>query len=449
MKWYKRLFWKVFVAIWSVSFLVLLATVIVIGAITEKDRFRDVVTTKAEGYAELMVERYELKGFRTLRTLPAPSKKYRKDHDHHDRHSRDWRRDLWINFSQRVYIKDIELNRKVIGPVNFDPTAEDRYRFFIHSERGREYQVEVDLAWESSPFLHLIGRILSAQLVLILLVSALGALLVSAIISRPLKLLRQHTQAIYRGELDTRTDEKLRKRGDELGELARDFDQMAEYVQQTIIAHQQLMQDVSHELRAPLARLQAAAGIAEQRLGVEDKAVLRIIQECEALDQLIAEILSLSRLEQMERGGDSVELGTILTRQLDDARFAYPQRSFNLSVQSDCTIKLNPQLLERALNNIIGNACKHTPTDASIDISIEHAGDCILRIRDHGPGVEPDVLAHLCEPFYRGDSSSEGYGLGLSIAHRAVQRLGGALILENHPEGGLEVSIHLPGCEEG
>jgi len=452
MKWYKRLFWKIFLAIWSVSFLVLLATVCVVGIVTEQDRFREVVTAKAEGYADLMIERYERKGFRTLLPVPprSPKRDYERDRgDHDDRrgHERDhpdWKRSIWLNVAKRVAITDVELNRRVVAIINRPSESDDHYSFTMSSERGRLYQVDVDLNWERSPYGHLMGKILSAQMVLILLVSSLGALLVSAIIARPLKLLGEHTQAIYRGELDARTDAKLRKRGDELGELARDFDRMADYVQQTITSHQRLMQDVSHELRAPLARLQAAAGIAEQRLGEDDKTVARIMRESQRLDQLIGEILSLSRLEQMDIAGDKVWLGLLLQEWIDDAHFSFPQREFDLQMLSDCEVNVNAKLLERAINNILGNACKHTPEDTKIDLSVTKATDCEIRIRDHGDGVKEEQLSQLCDPFYRGDSQREGYGLGLSIAQRAIQRLGGDLVLRNHPAGGLEAIITLP-----
>jgi len=451
MKWYKRLFWKIFAAIWSVSFAVLLATICVVSEITEEDRFKEVITAKAEGYAELMIGRYERLG---LKTLPPLRLKQLKDAqrrveggvrhlaDHQDR-APHWKRFIWRSVTKRVQITDQQLQRQVVALPDFKEPSEV-YRFQLTSERGREYEVSVDLSWERSPYDDLVNRILSLQMVLILIVSSLGALIVSAIIARPLTLLREHTQAIYRGELDTRTDKKLRVRGDELGELARDFDRMADYVQQTLTSHQHLMCDVSHELRAPLARLQAAAGIAEQRLGEGDKTVQRIIYECQRLDQLIGEILSLSRLEQMEISGEKTKLSTVLHELLEDAQFSQQSRPFDLQMESDCEVELSVNLLLRALNNIVGNACKHTPESTPIELSVHKGECCEIRIRDHGPGVPEAQLEKLCEPFFRGESRSEGYGLGLSIAQRAVQRLGGELSLANHPQGGLEVRISLP-----
>ncbi|MCP4597418.1 ATP-binding protein [Neptuniibacter sp.] len=454
MKWYKRLFWKIFASIWAVSLLVLVGTILVIGLVKEKDRFKEVITAKAEGYAELMIERYERRGFESLRPLPSrPSRdEFRsfRDHDRrppppHHRHPRF--RDMW-SVADRVLITDLKLGQDVVSGSMLACDEDDKFSFNLRSESGRLYQVDLDQSFRRSPVAHMLNTILSVQMVLILLVSGLGALLVSTIIVRPLNRLREHTQAIYSGELDRRTDEPLHKRGDELGELARDFDRMADYVQQTINSHQRLMQDVSHELRAPLARLQAAAGLAEQKMGEDDKVVARISRECQRLDQLIGEILSLSRLEQEEVSGESVKLAELLKEMVDDARFAYPKRTFNLHQLSDCSVSVNRKLLERALNNILGNACKHTAEDVEIDLSVDKADQCVVVIRDHGQGVTDDQLSQLCDPFFRGNSQNEGYGLGLSIAQRAIERLGGELSLRNHPDGGLEVRIGVP-CEKG
>lgn len=453
MKWYKRLFWKIFASIWVVSLLALLGTVVMIGLVSERDRFKEVITAKAEGYAELMVERYERRGFQSLRLPPRPPKDgfrfdRQPDEEHRPPHLKPHGpRDMWLNIAERVRITDLELDQGVVSGAALACSEDDKVSFNLSSHSGRQYRVDMDLSWKRSPVAHMVNTILSVQMILILFVSGLGALLVSWIIVRPLNRLREHTQAIYSGELDRRTDEKLRKRGDELGELARDFDRMADYVQQTINSHQRLMQDVSHELRAPLARLQAAAGLAEQKLGENDKVVSRIVRECQRLDLLIGEILSLSRLEQEEVSGQTVWLADLMQDLIDDARFAHPNRTFNFVRQVDCPIALNSKLLERALNNILGNACKHTAEDVEIDLILERKECCIIVIRDHGAGVEEALLSQICDPFFRGNSQNEGYGLGLSIAVRAVERLGGELKLRNHPEGGLEVSIQLP-CGE-
>ncbi len=435
MRWYKKLFWKVFAAIWVVSFLALVATVQLVSTIAEKEKFDAVITAKAMGYVELMVERYELNGYRQL---PGLMQSFR-DEEHGRRFGPRPPR-----ISKRVEIIDQLLSRPVVINPLFEGKKRGVEEAQYTSDSGREYLVRIDLNWQGSPIENVLRKLLSLQVVLIILVSGLCAWVISAIIVRPLNQLRQHSQAIYQGQLDSRTDKAVSERGDEIGELARDFNRMADYVQQTLNAQQKLLQDVSHELRAPLARLQAAAGLAEQRWGEADKIVSRLNRETGRLDGLIGEILSLSRLEQMEVKSKPYALDQWLKELVDDIQFTYPSHPIK-AVTVSCRCELNPRLLERALNNILVNACKHTRENTVIEIALKkdnHA--CVIIIRDHGDGVSADELSRLCEPFYRGGANNKGYGLGLSIAHRALARLGATLTLENHAGGGLQASIKLP-----
>ncbi len=454
MRWYKRLFVKIFLSIWLASFVVLAATILIVGAVAEKEKFRGVVVASAQGYAERIIERYERNGLRPFRRPPELERwRYeREERDDDDRHRRDWYRDhdhdrydRWKK-KDKLRITDLERRVMVVGPPRGVWRKDiEVISFRLISDNQRRYRVDVALDWEHSPVGHFIRTMLSIQVVLILLVSAIAASLLTWIIVGPLNRLRDHTQALYSGELNTRADEKLRSRGDEIGELAREFDRMAEYVEQTLTSHQKLMQDVSHELRAPLARLQAAAGLAEQRWG-DDKIVSRITRECQRLDALIGEILSLSRLENSEASGKPFELAELLEELLEDVRFSSADREIRFdAARCRCQVEGNPALLERALNNVLGNACKHTAEGVAIDINLNDVNEqCVLSIRDHGSGVAPSALPHLFEPFYRNTSNNNGYGLGLSIAQRAVQRLGGSIEAKNHPEGGLEVIICLP-----
>lgn len=452
MRWYKRLSFKIFLSIWFASFIVLVATILILGAVSERERFRDVVAATAQGYAERVIDRYEANGLRPPKLLP------RRDdhrHDHHDddddkgsarRDGRDSER--FIRWQQRELLRvtDLALERRVIGP---PPEAWGRnlevMTFELRSESGRQYRIDVALNWQHSPVGHFLRTLLSVQVVLILLVSALASSLLTWIIVRPINRLREHTRAISDGALATRSDRQLNRRGDEIGELSREFDRMAEYVEHTLTSHQKLLQDVSHELRAPLARLQAAAGLAEQRWG-EDKVVTRIMRECQRLDALIGEILSLSRLDNEAGTGEPFALEGAIQEWVEDCRLTAPAHRIEFTPPPhSCVAALNRALLERALNNILGNACKHTPEQTLIEVTLTRQGaGCVIRVHDHGPGVTAEALPHLFDPFYRSTQSDNGYGLGLSIAQRAVQRLGGSIEAHNHPEGGLEVCLSLP-----
>lgn len=443
MKWYKRLFWKIFAIIWSISLLVLTIIFIMVQILTEKSWQTDLITAKAEGYAQIMIERYERNNFTPLK--PKEHKRYLAgtagDHNHRefelDPH---WRGGI----ERQIQILDSTYNQQVI----LKPPlicSDKTIKFELTTSKGHSYEVAINPAQKPPLSHYLIKAILSVQIILILIISALGALLISFFIVGPLKQLSTHARALSQGELSSRTNNRLRRRGDELGELAREFDQMADYVQQTILSQQRLMQDVSHELRAPLARLQAIAGIAEQQWGTEHPIVSRIFKENQRLDQLISEILSFSRLEQMQTQGEAFYCSELLNSLKEDIKLTEPQRDIHLSIESNCQLNLNKALLERALNNILGNACRYTPKDSPIRIQLSQTVEQIhIYIRDYGEGVKDESLEHLCTPFYRGNSSTTGYGLGLSIAKRAIERLGGKLNLSNHPEGGLQAKISLP-----
>ncbi|MDI3324571.1 ATP-binding protein [Pontibacterium granulatum] len=454
MRWYKRLFVKIFLAIWLASSIVLLATIAIVGGVSERSNFRNLVVATAQGHAERVIDRYEGDGDCEIplrRPPPIRSWRFERHGDWDDeRHDsrRPHREELFERWKKRnlIRITDLDNNKLVVGPNQDWPDSFEVVSFDMTTEHQRNYRVDVAIDLKHASILHILRIVISFQIGLkVMLMSGIAACLVTWIIVRPINRLRDHTQAIYSGELDTRTDAALRSRGDEIGALAQDFDRMAEYVEQTLNTHQKLMQDVSHELRAPLARLQAAAGLAEQRWGDDDKVVQRIIRECQRLDALIGEILSLSKLENSEAAGPPFALKKLLQEMIEDVRFSNAGRKVNLTVDCDCEVEGSRALLERALNNILGNACKHTEEDVAIDVMLtDEAGQCVINIRDHGTGVSESALEHLFEPFYRSTSKNNGYGLGLSIAQRAVQRLRGSIEARNHPEGGLDVTIRVP-----
>jgi signal transduction histidine kinase len=193
--------------------------------------------------------------------------------------------------------------------------------------------------------------------------------------------------------------------------------------------------------------LQAAAGLLEQRLGETDPLLQRLNRECGRIDRLIAEILSLSRLEALEPGTDAFSVQQLVTELREDIHFQQPERRLSFDVPLSCRVRGNRQLLERALSNVFNNALKHTPAGTAIELSHAVVGGLHeLRIRDHGPGVPADTLEQLFDPFFRQRSGADadGYGLGLSIARRALRILGGSIEARNHPGGGLELLIRLP-----
>ena len=274
--------------------------------------------------------------------------------------------------------------------------------------------------------------------------------------TRPIRLLQGSTEQLGQGKLSVRSAPELARRKDELGDLSHSFDRMAERLESLIHSHQQLLRDISHELRSPLARLQVALELARNEAGEKEGSELdRIDKEARQLNTLIGEVLTLARFEQgsVQENISIITLNELLSQIANDAAFEAESmgKKVNYHPHPACQIKADQRWITRALDNIVRNAIRHTKRASSVDISLTiQAQQIIVRIRDHGDGVEISALPHLFEPFFRVSDARErhaqqdsGYGLGLAIAQRAVEQHGGHIQARNHPEGGLEVSIYL------
>lgn len=429
IRWYKRLFLKIFVTVWVTSFLVITLTAFVIGHLSEQERDRDVLSAKALGQAELLIDRYERNGRSTS------VKEWRRMHDDHKEKR---------PFPIRIQIAELPTGKVIFGRGEIKKFR-DPMVFKVISDSHREYRVVAETHLPPDLASKLFGFFLSVQVALLMVVAAIAALLISFMVVRPVNRLRQYARDLYNGDLSARTDDRLSCRGDEIGELSREFNQMAEYVEQTLQSNTHLLQDVSHELRAPLARLQMAAGLAGQKMSeVDQQYIERINQECDRINRLIDEILRLSRLEQMEVSDQPFTLNSVIDTLVDDFRFSAPQYPLQWT-QVDYRIKGNPVLLERALSNILGNAVKHTPAGTEIRIAAELVADKVLiRVIDKGPGLDEEQLVRMFKPFVRFTGQQNGYGLGLSIAQRATQLLGGSLTAKSPAGEGLELILSFP-----
>jgi two-component system sensor histidine kinase CpxA len=305
---------------------------------------------------------------------------------------------------------------------------------------------------------HPIWHLFSIQsLVVALLLSALICLGLARYLSAPVRKLRAATQGLAAGDLDIRVGPMLGRRRDEMGGLARDFDRMAERLQALIESQQRLMRDISHELRSPLARLQAALGLARQRTdGRASEELDRIERETERLNELIGQVLSLTRVATDTNNGarEPVDLGYLVRAVAGDADFEAEQngrRRVVVESRGACVVTGDPALLHSAIENVVRNAVRYTAEGTTVDVSVagdDARGQAVIRVRDHGPGVEQAILSKIFEPFFRAsdarDRASGGYGLGLAIAKRAVELYGGSIEAANAATGGLEVIIRLP-----
>jgi two-component system sensor histidine kinase CpxA len=293
-----------------------------------------------------------------------------------------------------------------------------------------------------------------SRILIALLVSGLVCFWLARHITRPITRLRLATQKLSQGNLDVRVGRELGRRQDELASLGADFDRMAEQLQTLLMSQQQLIRDVSHELRSPLARLQVALELARKRShGQADNELNRIELEAERLNELIGQVLALARMETRSRelNRRDTDLKQLLEMIVDDAQFEAQanRRHVALDPSSSCHVSVDEQLLHSAIENIIRNAIHYTAADTTVEIRLQTTeGNVRISIRDHGPGVAENRLQDLFKPFVRLSEARErdsgGYGLGLAIADHAVRLHDGRIEAQNCVDGGLMITIVLP-----
>ena len=280
-----------------------------------------------------------------------------------------------------------------------------------------------------------------------LVVLTLFSLLVTLSITRPLSRLRGAVHDLGQTTYQQNSLARLANRRDEFGVLANDFNRMGARLQSLIGSQRQLLRDVSHELRSPLARLRIALALAE-RAGPEEREKLwpRLTRECDRLEALISEILVLARVDADNASAEEVDLNALLSAAQKDAGMASPEQQIELQAEQQLHLKGWPTMLERALDNLLRNAQRFNPPGQAIEVLALRQGErIVISVRDHGPGVNAEYLNQLGEPFYRAPGqTAAGHGLGLAIARRAAERHGGSLVLANHPEGGFIASLELP-----
>lgn len=287
----------------------------------------------------------------------------------------------------------------------------------------------------------------ASALMIALLVLTLMSLLLTLSITRPLNRLRNAVHDL--GQTSYQKDDlsQLARRRDELGVLAADFNYMGQRLQGLIKSQRQLLRDVSHELRSPLARLQIALALAE-RGSPEEQAALwpRLHLECERLDALINEILTLARLDQVQESRQIIAMDELLDRLKADAALLHPEQRIEVLGAEGCCYLGWPDLLQRALDNLLRNALRFNPQSHPIQLEVKQHAECLtISVRDHGPGVSEEWLEQLSDNFFRvPGQAQQGYGLGLAIAKRAIEQHAGQLSFKNHPEGGFVATIRLP-----
>jgi two-component system, OmpR family, sensor histidine kinase CpxA len=296
-------------------------------------------------------------------------------------------------------------------------------------------------------------------LIIAIISSGLVCYFLSWYMTKPIVRLRTVARRLAAGDLTARTGAPANTRSNEVAGLMRDFDAMAERIETLLKAQSRLLNDISHELRSPLARLNVALGLARQREGMESVDMLdRIELEASRLNELIGRILTLARLEDGEQPVPEtpVPLDDLVLSVTEDAEFEAQARHCHVHTsipEGEWKVRGNASLLHSAVENVVRNAIRYTQEGTSVEVSLlrdEKPGghDAMLRVSDSGPGVPPDALEKLFEPFYRLDDArgrqTGGVGLGLAITERAVRFHGGKVAAFNRDGGGLMVELRLP-----
>lgn len=351
--------------------------------------------------------------------------------------------------SRHPYDKVQDRNRKLFG--RYITLNDGNSVKLITISTGRDDESERDVIWDL--FINNIWPLLLVSV----LISGTACFVLALHFTRSINTLQQATRQIARGDLGVRVSPKFSGRRDEIASLGRDFDHMTERLQKAMQEQKRLIKDVSHELRSPLARLQVALGLAQQRSnGNVDKELERIKQAADYLNNVITDILALPVNDSGDwELDDTLDMRALLETLVENYQSEASEKGITLILNAPFEEALVPtrgNMLVGVCENILRNALHYTPNPGKIWIDIGLADSpraYVIQICDSGPGVAQEHLEDIFQPFYRTDEArareSGGYGLGLAIAQRSVALHKGEINATNRPEGGLCVTITLPG----
>jgi signal transduction histidine kinase len=266
-------------------------------------------------------------------------------------------------------------------------------------------------------------------------------------LTSPLRKMQKTIERFGRGDFTARVNSR---RADELGQLGRAVDQMAERIESLLKSQRRLLQDISHELRSPLARLGVAVELARGG-GNPDTAFNRIEREADRLNMLVGELIQVTRAEGDPAGlsTETLRLDELVRVIVDDVHIEAERHRIELNLDAcEAEMEGNAELLRRAIENIVRNAIRYSPEGGRVQVTLKRMGTLYrVAVRDFGPGVPDEALNYIFDPFYRVEKdrgrTSGGVGLGLAIAKRAVE-LHHGLMRATNQRPGLLVEIDLP-----
>lgn len=435
----RSLFWRIFASFWLAITLVAGLSML-IGRMLNQDAWLLSQHPALQDFAETWVQRYETQGpHAAQRLLEQRKREFRIDVQVLDDSGQPLVKGTFPPRAAAFEARQRNERRLPWRRLSADYTSAQSGETYLFIYRIPNPEVA---AWQRDSRLLPVGALLVAVLVL-----TLFSLWLTLSITRPLNRLRGAVHDLGQTAYQQNSLAKLATRRDELGVLAADFNRMGERVQGLISSQRQLLRDVSHELRSPLARLRIALALTERADAAErEKYWPRLSQECDRLEALISEILALARLDADPGAAQPIDLSALLSKLQEDARLDAPAQEISIQVPAGVQFNGWPDMLQRALDNLLRNALRFNPAGQTIEITVrQEAGQLAVSVRDHGPGVPPEQLARLGEPFYRAPGqTSSGHGLGLAIARRAAERHGGQLELSNAAQGGFIATLRVP-----
>lgn len=449
----RSLYWKIFVSFWLATILIIFTTAWAISHIAQKSSQPVREQMFMDSYANAAVATFE-SGQRSalLKWLNQIGL---------SRHMSLW---LLSSTGEIVGAQDPPENvKKVAENLINDQLSEGIFTtgklivsHEILSTSGKFYRLAAVSEKPISYFVQIPWAGLAVRLTLAIFISGLICYLLSMYLTQPLRTLGMAAKSIANGKLYTRVGHFRGHKKDEIAELSKDFDRMAEQLETLISSKERLLQDISHELRSPLARLNIAIELGKNKTkNLADNEFNRMELESSRLNALISEILDFARLDKSTTDLEltNVNLPELIADIIRDANYESGDKVNRITITriEPCQLTVDKRLIHRAIENIVRNALHYTPESEQIQISLYHndSKDRIhLDIKDNGPGVPEDQLEKIFNPFYRVDTSrtkkTGGYGLGLAIASRAITLHCGEIIAKNAEDGGLLVRIILP-----
>lgn len=295
----------------------------------------------------------------------------------------------------------------------------------------------ITLPQRMRPGAHWFETSLLMQIGLPILLMGLLCVLIYRHLMSPLRQLDRAARDFSDGHFSVRLRDKLGGRHDELAAIAETFDEMADRIGKLIESQRHLTTCLSHELRTPLTRMELA--VSQASLSQDCPQLQRVREECAEMRRMVEDTLTLAWLEREQPvlTGDSLDLTDLVDSIVSDARFEYPHHQLTTDLPDHCWLASTCQrALGRAIENIIRNALAHTPAGGCVSVTVRcRSQKCVIEVRDQGPGVPEAYLESIFQPFFRLAEGRGGYGVGLSLARREVELMGGHIMAVNTADG--------------